>query len=145
MLSENDKTHSQALLSAAFGELSRDQPERYEAIRELISEVVRLFDETDNYFQERNPRSDGWWVGIPTVAKVWIGIHGADIEVLNSEGKFVSGAEVVYDPVSRQMSGKDIDDFFHPIPGEPRKRKSAHAVVVECIISALRMEVADEG
>jgi hypothetical protein len=43
-----------------------------------------------------------------------------------------------FNPVSRRLEGRDEDPYRVPIPGQPRAKRSAKAVLAEALVAALR-------
>jgi hypothetical protein len=53
-----------------------------------------------------------------------------------------NGFAIEYDPALRLFVGVAEDTFLHPVPGEPRARRSAAAVIAELIVKMIDAQAA---
>jgi hypothetical protein len=137
-----DLTEAETIFARAHHQLdpTSHYTDREIAANELLDAVGHAAE--DAGYQVRNPSG-----GARTII---LQSHGAVTAVVDDDRFYlhvagppqtsITDLAIEYDPVTKAFVGKVEDTFVLPVPGEPRKRRNAVAVVAERIVELLDVQ-----
>lgn len=131
MEKQYDDREARTILAAVVEELSPAEDKERVALQ-LAKELYSLLSELGFAIDSTHKRPEMRVVHPRAQTEVWLSWAGGDFRV-SLDGKSGEPVAIRYDPLTKSYIGNEPDSFITPEPGQPRKMRSALAVLAQAV------------